>query len=162
MAALQGNKVLAGAGVVVIEEPFCRVLRWPNATGPKLYVILHRFDLTNRSWSKPGSARGPHKPPRHLPSVGVHLADIAFAGMVDGVHGCFVGVGGPIGAASSGGSQDQLLAATKNMQETQMSFNLQYLQSQSPMQPENRSYTAVSNIMKTRHDTVKNSISNVR
>jgi predicted metal-dependent hydrolase len=57
---------------------------------------------------------------------------------------------------------DQLLAATKQMRETQMSFNLQYLQLQSQMQNENRSYTAISNIMKTKHDTVKNSISNVR
>jgi septal ring factor EnvC (AmiA/AmiB activator) len=58
--------------------------------------------------------------------------------------------------------QSQLLDATKQMQETQMSFNLQYLQLQSQMQHENRSYTAISNIMKTKHDTVKNSISNVR
>jgi hypothetical protein len=65
-------------------------------------------------------------------------------------------------AAQGGGSQSQLLAATKNMQETQMSFNLQYLQLQSQMQHENRSYTAISNIMKTKHDTVKNSINNVR
>jgi len=55
-----------------------------------------------------------------------------------------------------------LLDATKQMQETQMSFNLQYLQLQSQMQHENRSYTAISNIMKTKHETVKNSISNVR
>ena len=48
------------------------------------------------------------------------------------------------------------------LQETQMSFNLQYLQLQSQMQHENRSYTAISNIMKTKHDTVKNSINNVR
>ena len=61
-----------------------------------------------------------------------------------------------------GGSQFALLDATKQMQETQMSFNLQYLQLQNQMQHENRSYTAVSNIMKTKHDTVKNSISNVR
>lgn len=61
-----------------------------------------------------------------------------------------------------GAGQSQLLNATKQMQETQMSFNLQYLQLQSQMQHENRSYTAVSNIMKTKHDTVKNSISNVR
>jgi type I site-specific restriction endonuclease len=46
--------------------------------------------------------------------------------------------------------------------EAQMAFNLQYLQLQSQMQHENRSYTAISNIMKTKHDTVKNSISNVR
>jgi hypothetical protein len=58
--------------------------------------------------------------------------------------------------------QQPLLDATKQMQETQMSFNLQYLQLQSQMQHENRSYTAISNIMKTKHDTVKNSISNVR
>ena len=64
--------------------------------------------------------------------------------------------------AAGGSSQDQLLAATKQMQETQMSFNLQYLQLQSQMQHENRSYTAISNIMKTKHDTVKNSIGNIR
>jgi hypothetical protein len=55
-----------------------------------------------------------------------------------------------------------LLETTKQMQETQMSFNLQYLQLQSQMQHQNRSYTATSNILKTRHDTVKNSISNIR
>jgi len=70
--------------------------------------------------------------------------------------------GGSVGSAAGGDGQSQLLAATKQMQETQMSFNLQYLQLQSQMQSENRSYTAVSNIMKTKHDTVKNSISNIR
>ena len=64
--------------------------------------------------------------------------------------------------ATGGSSQDRVLAATKQLQETQMSFNLQYLQLQSQMQHENRSYTAVSNIMKTKHETVKNSIGNIR
>jgi hypothetical protein len=59
-------------------------------------------------------------------------------------------------------SDNSLLQATQQMQETQMSFNLQCLQLQSQMQNENRSYTTVSNIMKTKHDTVKNSISNIR
>lgn len=70
--------------------------------------------------------------------------------------------GDAIGAAAGGSSQTELMNATKEMQDTQMSFNLQYLQLQSQMQNENRSYTAISNIMKTKHDTVKNSISNVR
>lgn len=70
--------------------------------------------------------------------------------------------GNTIAVGKSSASQGQLLNATKQMQETQMSFNLQYLQLQSQMQHENRSYTAISNIMKTKHDTVKNSISNVR
>jgi hypothetical protein len=59
-------------------------------------------------------------------------------------------------------SQYHFLTATKEMQEMQMSFNMQYLQLQNQMQSENQCYTAVSNIMKTKHDTVKNSISNVR
>jgi hypothetical protein len=69
-----------------------------------------------------------------------------------------------VGAAGIAAAQtpQSLLDATKQMQETQMSFNLQYLQLQSQMQSENRSYTAVSNIMKTKHDTVKNSIGNIR
>ena len=72
------------------------------------------------------------------------------------------GIRGAAGAVAASGNQSQLLDATKQMQETQMSFNLQYLQLQSQMQHENRSYTAISNIMKTKHDTVKNSIGNIR
>jgi hypothetical protein len=67
-----------------------------------------------------------------------------------------------VGSAAGGDSSQALLDATKQMQETQMSFNLQYLQLQTQMQNDNRQYTAVSNIMKTKHDTVKNSISNIR
>jgi hypothetical protein len=59
------------------------------------------------------------------------------------------------------GALDTLLAITRQMQEMQMSFDMQYLQLQSQMQNENRSYTAVSNIMKTKHDKVKNSIGNI-
>ena len=70
--------------------------------------------------------------------------------------------GDPAGAVAGGSNSQQLLNATKQMEETQMSFNLQYLQLQNQMQNENRQYTAVSNIMKTKHDTVKNSISNIR
>jgi predicted nuclease with TOPRIM domain len=65
-------------------------------------------------------------------------------------------------ATATGRSQTQLLQATKQMQEMQMSFNMQYLQLQNQMQHENRSFTMLSNIMKTKHDTVKNSISNIR
>ena len=60
-----------------------------------------------------------------------------------------------------GNSQADLLAETERMQEAQMSFNLQYLQLQSSMQNDNRQFTIVSNIMKTKHDTVKNTISNI-
>ena len=48
------------------------------------------------------------------------------------------------------------------LQRLQAQFNLQYLELQSKMQMENRTYLSVSNVLKTRHDTAKNSISNVR
>ena len=69
---------------------------------------------------------------------------------------------GASGSAGNSGSESSLMSATQQMQETQMSFNLQYLQLQSAMQNENRSFTVVSNLMKTKHDMVKNSLSNIR
>ena len=101
---------------------------------------------------------------RQRKAFGAGVAELP--GMDGGLSGDSASTGAgsssAIGAAADGSGQDQLLNATKQMQETQMSFNLQYLQLQSQMQSENRSYTAVSNIMKTKHDTVKNSISNIR
>jgi hypothetical protein len=65
-------------------------------------------------------------------------------------------------AARSSTTREQLIEAARQLQETQMGFNHQYLQLQNQMQNENRQYTMVSNIMKTGHATVKNAISNVR
>ena len=42
------------------------------------------------------------------------------------------------------------------------SYNLQYLQLQQKMQQDNRQFTTVSNIMKTKHDTAKATINNIR
>ncbi len=69
------------------------------------------------------------------------------------------------GSGSSGGKgnmQQDLMNQTQDMQEMMASFNLQYLQLQNKMQAENRSYTTISNVMKTKHDTAKSSIQNVR
>ena len=65
-------------------------------------------------------------------------------------------------AAGGGDSSNQLMQATREMQELNMSFNMQYLQLQQKMQQDNRQFTMLSNIMKTKHDTAKNAISNVR
>jgi hypothetical protein len=86
----------------------------------------------------------------------------AFAGVGD------LPMGGPglnsntNGAPPQGFNQQQLLDQTKNMQEMMASFNLQYLQLQEKMQAENRSFSSISNVMKTKHDTAKASIQNVR
>jgi len=68
-----------------------------------------------------------------------------------------------IESQASGGSESaQLMIATQEMAEMNQSFNLQYLQLQQKMQSDNRKFTAMSNIMKTKHDTAKSAINNVR
>jgi hypothetical protein len=59
-------------------------------------------------------------------------------------------------------SERAVLTAARKLMEMNQSFNMQYLGLQQEMQAENRKFTALSNIMKTRHDTAKNAISNVR
>jgi arginine decarboxylase-like protein len=57
---------------------------------------------------------------------------------------------------------DKLYKAAREMAEMGQSFNLQYLDLQRRMQDENRQFTMVSNIMKTKHDTAKSAINNIR
>ena len=66
-------------------------------------------------------------------------------------------VGGSLAASALAGAEPASADPTP-----QMSFNLQYLQLQSQMEHENRSYAAVSNIMRTKHVTVTNLIGNIR
>ena len=65
-------------------------------------------------------------------------------------------------AAAGGNSQAQMFMATRELQELNQSFNLQYLGLQEDMQAENRKYSALSNIMKTKHDTAKNALNNLK
>ncbi|HEY7680004.1 MAG TPA: hypothetical protein VIC04_05745 [Terriglobia bacterium] len=65
-------------------------------------------------------------------------------------------------AGASRVSPPEVAGALGALCKSDMSYNLQYLQLQTAMQNENRQFTMVSNIMKTKHDTVKNSISNIR
>ena len=41
-------------------------------------------------------------------------------------------------------------------------FSVQYLKLQTQMQNENRAYTLISNVLKSKHDTVKNTIGNIK
>ena len=70
------------------------------------------------------------------------------------------GVAGAVQAAGAGGG-DSLLEATRRLQEEARTFNLQYLQLQENMQRESREFTAVSNVMKAKHDTARAAIQNI-
>ena len=60
------------------------------------------------------------------------------------------------------GSFSGAFGGTKQMQESQMSYNVQYMQLQSHMQSLNRTYGIASTMMETKHGTVQGSIPNVR
>jgi hypothetical protein len=62
------------------------------------------------------------------------------------------------GGAAAGGD---LVEATRALQTQAQAFNLQYLQLQEGLQRESREFTAVSNVMKVRHETAKSAIQNI-
>jgi hypothetical protein len=66
------------------------------------------------------------------------------------------GVPGVSGTASGGDpSMQQMLSQDADQ-------NMYYLQLQEQMSAESRSYSAISNVLKARHDTMKNAIGNIR
>lgn len=69
------------------------------------------------------------------------------------------------GAATAAGGaapgEDDVLEATRALQAEARTFNLQYLQLQEAMQRESREFTALSNVMKVKHDSAKAAINNI-
>ncbi|MBI3178887.1 MAG: hypothetical protein HYZ27_04460 [Deltaproteobacteria bacterium] len=75
--------------------------------------------------------------------------------------GAGAGFGTTPGAGAPGAGGD-MFTNMRSFQAEQMSLNMQYLVLQQQMQQENRQFTTLSNVMKTKHDTAKNAINNVR
>ena len=70
--------------------------------------------------------------------------------------------GATAGAATGAtGSDNDLLAATRALQQQSQSANLEYLQLQESMQRENREFTTLSNVMRVQHDSAKSAIQNI-
>jgi hypothetical protein len=67
----------------------------------------------------------------------------------------------PPGTVAGTGSGDSFEAARLLQQEGQ-SFNLRYLELQERLQRETREFTALSNVMKVRHDAARAAIQNVQ
>lgn len=71
-------------------------------------------------------------------------------------------------SSAPGGAPDPAAAAgseappMEGMLADSQQFNLYFLQLQEQISAENRQYTALSNVLKARHDTVKNAIGNIR
>jgi hypothetical protein len=73
------------------------------------------------------------------------------------------GTAGTAGAATAtsgtAGTENAGIEAALNQSANQ---NLYFIEIQERMSAENRSYSAISNVLKARHDTVKNAIGNIR
>lgn len=67
----------------------------------------------------------------------------------------------PGAATVAAGGGGDLVEATRALQAEAQSFNLQYLQLQEGLQRESREFTAMSNVMKVRHETAKSAIQNI-
>lgn len=98
------------------------------------------------------------------PAMGESFGSTAGFGSPGGVGGGDTGgvMGAIAGRAQAGDPSSQMMMATQRMQEMNQTFNLQYLQLQQKMQNESRQFTAVSNVMKTKHDTARNALSNLK
>ena len=101
---------------------------------------------------RPGGGSGP-APVAGSPATGA----AGFAGSRPGAltSGTAEGPAGTGGPAAEGSTVESALAQSQE-------FNLYYLQLQEQLAAENRAYSAMSNVLKARHDTVKNAIENIR
>jgi hypothetical protein len=70
------------------------------------------------------------------------------------------GIGG-VGGAGSGGAPAEAGSIESSLQQSQ-DMNLYFLQIQEAVNAQNRSFTALSNVLKAEHDTVKTAIGNIR
>ncbi|MEI7706371.1 MAG: hypothetical protein WCK73_17435 [Deltaproteobacteria bacterium] len=68
----------------------------------------------------------------------------------------------PTSTATSSTTGGDAFDAARLLQQESQSFNLQYLELQERMQRETREFTAVSNVMKVRHDAARAAIQNVQ
>jgi len=100
-------------------------------------------------------------------------AGMVLAGAVRGVVQAAAGAARPASPGTPGMSGTSTLASTsaggadgfeaaRVLQAEGQSFNLRYLELQERMQRETRKFTAVSNIMKVRHDAARAAIQNVQ
>jgi hypothetical protein len=95
------------------------------------------------------------------------IGSLAPSGITGGIVGQpTAGVPGtaenPLGGGTTTSGPGAESASVENTLAQSQEQNLYYLQLQEQLAAENRTYSAMSNVLKTRHDTVKNAIGNIR
>lgn len=124
-----------------------------GATGPgALGIPLSGAGAPVRSGA--GSAEGPGGATTRSGGVGGAVASVGGSSVASAT-----GLGAQPGAAGVPGAEGGGLESS--LQQSQ-EMNLYYLQVQEAVNAQNRSFTALSNVLKAEHDTVKTAIGNIR
>jgi hypothetical protein len=89
-------------------------------------------------------------------------AGMVLAGAVRGVAQAPAATSFTASLAAGGTGSGDAFEATRILQQEGQSFNLRYLELQERLQRETREFTAVSNVMKVRHDAARAAIQNVQ
>jgi hypothetical protein len=105
-----------------------------------------------------GMAGGPYVGVMNTSAGAVPSTNLPGTGSGPSIGGGSSTLGTSVGAGGSVGDQVNMNSSLKTM----MDDNVKLLNMQSSMQHESQIFTAVSNVMKSRHDTTKNSIGNIR
>jgi hypothetical protein len=140
--------IVSGAEAAVTHLPGGSILAAamrPGGSGAAPALSANPYGPPASAYGPAGSAYGP-------------------AGNQFGVSGALNRPEGPTGTATSAvsgsvGSGDPGIQQTLSQDADQ---NLYYLQLQEQISAESRGYSAVSNVLKARHDTMKNAIGNIR
>jgi len=135
--------MLPGGGIVSAAVSSMSVLS-QGATGTP---------STQYSTTLPGGAGGSGGGGMGVPSVNTTIGSPGGVGIPGTGGGGSLNIGGNGGAVAGefGGELAGMFQEQKNL-----------LKMQASLQQEGQKFTAISNVMKTRHDTIKNSIGNIR
>jgi hypothetical protein len=88
-------------------------------------------------------------------AVGGALQSVGNSALASATGSAQPGAAGPGAGGAEGGGLESSLQQSQEM-------NLYYLQIQEAVNSQNRSFTALSNVLKAEHDTVKTAIGNIR
>jgi hypothetical protein len=144
-----------------------------TATAPRVTPAPARPFQQVMSASSVAIVNGAEAAVSHLPGGSILAAAMRPAGSVGplssaaslsatgptGTAGAGLGATGIGGVAGGGSAGDP---GVQQMMSQDADQNMYYLQLQEQMSQESRSYSAVSNVLKARHDTMKNAIGNIR
>jgi len=103
-------------------------------------------------------------------TVKAEAAHVQMLAQADKLAALHARLGEAIGKRSAGieevltrlGNEGSLAAGVAKLRALEKTDNAAMIKLQMAMQRENQVFTTVSNVLKTRHDTIKNAISNIR